>query len=55
LVAGILAALVAAAFGYFNTVGLELISFTLGMVWLQNFVHSVQTHASELEPEAFPA
>jgi hypothetical protein len=55
LVTGILAALVAAAFGYFNTVGLELISFTLGMVWLQNFVHSVQTHASELEPEAFPA
>ncbi|MCC6455966.1 MAG: hypothetical protein IT328_13520 [Caldilineaceae bacterium] len=55
LLACVLAALVAAAFGYFNTVGLELISFTLGMVWLQNFVRSVQTHASKLEPEAFPA
>jgi hypothetical protein len=55
LVAGVLVSLGAAAFGYFNTVGLELISFTLGMVWLQFFVRSIQNQAAELEPAAFPA
>jgi uncharacterized membrane protein len=55
LVGAVIAALIAAALGYFNTVGLELILFTLGMVWLQFFVRNVQTHAIELEPDAYPA
>lgn len=55
LVAGVLTTLVGAAFGYFNTVGLELISFTLGMIWLQFLARNVQESVTELEPDAYPA
>lgn len=54
LMAGILVTLAAAAFSYFNTTGLEVVSFTLGMAWLQFLVRSVETHAAKLEPDAFP-
>lgn len=54
LVGGVLVSFAASIFGYFNTVGLELIAFALGMVWLQFFVRNIQTHASKLEPDAYP-
>jgi hypothetical protein len=55
LVAVIMVAVVAGAFGYFNTVGIELISGVLGMTWLQFFVRNVGTRVAEVESEAFPA
>lgn len=54
LMGGLVATLVLAAVGYFNTVGLEIICFVLGLLWLNVFVRSTSTLAEELEPEAFP-
>lgn len=50
----LLATLLLAAIGYFNTVGLEMICFALGLMWLSSFVSSVSALAAEVEPEAFP-
>jgi len=54
LVAVLVATLLLAAFGYFNTVGLEIIAFALGLTWLSMFVRNTESTAAELEPSAFP-
>jgi hypothetical protein len=54
LMAAIIATLVLAAFGYFNTVGLEFVCFGLVITWLQLFMRSVEIHTHKLEPSAFP-
>lgn len=50
----LLSALFFAAIGYFNTVGLEMSGFVIGLAWLTQFVGSTETNAKELEPKAFP-
>ncbi len=48
------ATLLLSALKIFNTVGLEVISFGLGIVWLQMFVGTAHNIAARLEPEAYP-
>jgi hypothetical protein len=55
LMAAIIATLLLAAVGYFNTVGLELICFGLVITWLQLFMRTVEIQAHKLEPSAFPS
>lgn len=43
-----------AAVGYFNTVGLEVIAFALGITWLQMFTNAVHSEALHLAPDAYP-
>lgn len=54
LVGLLVATLLLAGLGVFNTVGLEMIAFVLGMTWLALFASNTETKARELEPEAFP-
>jgi uncharacterized membrane protein YidH (DUF202 family) len=51
---GLAVTLVMAALGTINTVGLEMISFALGILWLQSFVVTVHNIAQRLEPESYP-
>lgn len=50
----LLSALFFAAIGYFNTVGLEISGFVIGLAWLTQFVGNTEAAAKELEPKAFP-
>lgn len=43
--------LIFAAIGYFNTVGLQVISFVIGITWLQEVVRYVALEAERIEPE----
>ena len=54
LLAGMVANLGLAAFGYVNTVGLEIICFGLGIVWLQSLARHAAATAHELEPGGYP-
>jgi hypothetical protein len=54
LMALLLGAGISAAFGRMNTVGLELVGFALGMIWLSLFVGNTENMAAQLEPDAFP-
>lgn len=54
LVAAMAVVMLFAAIGRFNTVGLEILSFTLGIYWLHSFVVSSYTTARRLEPAAYP-
>lgn len=54
LMAAILATLLLAALGYFNTVGLEFLCFGIVITWLQLFMREVEIYAHKLEPGAFP-
>ena len=54
MLAGLAAALTMAAVGYINTVGLEVISFSMGIMWLQSLVRSVASAAQDLEPAGYP-
>lgn len=46
--------LIFAAIGYFNTVGLQVISFVIGITWLQEIVRFVSSEATRLEPASEP-
>lgn len=46
--------LISSAFGWVNTVGLEIIAFVLGMIWLSQFVGNTEGLSMEVAPEAFP-
>jgi hypothetical protein len=46
--------LLLSALRIFNTVGLEVISFGLGIMWLQSFVGTAHNIATRLEPQAYP-
>ncbi|MGL4649250.1 MAG: hypothetical protein ACRC1H_07565 [Caldilineaceae bacterium] len=54
LLAALAATLVGAGIGYFNTVGLEVIAFSLGIMWLQSLTRATASTASELEPAGYP-
>ncbi len=54
LVAALAVTLIMAALMYINTVGLEVIAFSLGIMWLQTLVRSVATIAAEQEPAGYP-
>jgi len=54
LMGALVATLVLAAIGYFNTVGLEIVAFALGLFWLNIFVQNTSNLAAALEPDAFP-
>jgi hypothetical protein len=54
LMAAIIATLLLAAIGYFNTVGLEFVCFALIITWLQLFMRAVEIQGHKLEPTAFP-
>jgi hypothetical protein len=54
LLVALAATLVGAAMGYFNTVGLEVIAFSLGILWLQSLVRNVASTAQEIEPAGYP-
>jgi hypothetical protein len=54
MVLGVIITVVAGTVGYFNTVGVELLSFTLGMTWIQIFTHNVHLQARNVAPDAFP-
>jgi hypothetical protein len=54
LVAMLIGAGISAALGRMNTVGLELVGFALGMLWLSLFVGNTESMAAQLEPDAFP-
>lgn len=54
MVLGVIITVIAGAVGYFNTVGVELLSFILGMTWIQIFTHNVQLQARNVAPDAFP-
>ncbi len=43
-----------AAIGYFNTVGLQVVCFGLGITWLQQVVRFAAAEAARLEPSLFP-
>ncbi len=43
--------LIFAAIGYFNTVGLQVVSFVIGITWLQEVVRFVAMEAERIEPE----
>ena len=45
--------LVLAALKYFNTVGLEIMAFAIGGMWLSIFVKNIEMLAKSLEPEAY--
>jgi hypothetical protein len=54
LLAALAATLFGAAVGYFNTVGLEVIAFSLGIMWLQALTRNVAGSAEQLEPAGYP-
>lgn len=54
MVAALAFTLISAALGFINTVGLEIISFALGILWLQSLVVNVHGVARRLEPAAYP-
>lgn len=54
LMATILATLLLAALGYFNTVGLEFLCFGIVITWLQLFMREVEIFAHKFAPDAFP-
>lgn len=54
LVAGLAATLAMAAVGYFNTVGLEIICFVIGLTWLQSITSFVHSEAVRLDPARNP-
>lgn len=54
LVTTLVGTLALAAVGYFNTVGLEVIAFALGITWLQMFTNAVHSDAVHLAPDAYP-
>lgn len=53
LVGGLVLTLVFAALGYFNTVGLEIVVFVLGLTWLSAFINQVSSLAQQDEPSSF--
>lgn len=54
LASGLAITLVLAALGQINTVGLEIMSFALGILWLQSFVVTAHNAARRLEPTSYP-
>ncbi|MGL4649407.1 MAG: hypothetical protein ACRC1H_08355, partial [Caldilineaceae bacterium] len=45
--------LVGRAMGTVNTVGLEIVAFALGLMWLSQFARNTESIAARLEPDAF--
>lgn len=54
MLGGLAVTMAMAAFGYINTVGLEVIAFSLGIMWLQALVRGVASSAQDLEPAGYP-
>jgi hypothetical protein len=54
LAAVLVAVLIMAGVGYINTVGLEVIGFALGVLWMQALGSNVYHIAIKLEPESYP-
>jgi hypothetical protein len=54
LMGTLVAVLFFSAIGYFNTVGLEMSGFVLGMIWLSQFVGNTERLTKKVDQKAYP-